>query len=49
MMKYDKLLILKKNKKSDNGAYLKFVQNVKTIFLKSKTQRLNSNKIKIKD
>jgi hypothetical protein len=43
-MKYDKLLILKK--KNDRGAYLKFVQNLKTIFLKLETQRLNSNKIK---
>jgi len=43
-MKYDKLLILKK--KNDRGAYLKFVQNLKTIFLKLEIQGLNSNKIK---
>jgi len=33
--------------KSDRGTYLKFVQNLMTIFLKLKTQELNSNKIKI--
>jgi hypothetical protein len=42
-MKYDKLLILRK---MVTGAYLKFMQNLRTIFLKLETQRLNSNKIK---
>jgi len=32
--------------KSDRVAYLKFVQNIRTIFLKLETQELNSNKIK---
>jgi hypothetical protein len=32
--------------KYDIGAYLKFVQNLMVIFLKLKTQGLNSNKIK---
>jgi hypothetical protein len=43
-IKYAKLLILKK--KVIEGAYLKFVQNLRTIFLKLETQGLNSNKIK---
>jgi hypothetical protein len=43
-IKYAKLLILRK--KVTEGAYLKFVQNFRTIFLKLETQGLNSNKIK---
>jgi hypothetical protein len=35
-MKYDKLLILRK--KNNRYAYLKFVQNLKTIFLKLENQ-----------
>jgi len=35
-----------KKKKSDRWAYLKFVQNLRTIFLKLETQTLNLNKIK---
>jgi hypothetical protein len=36
---YDKLLIFKKRKKKcDKGVYLKFMQNLTTIFLKLKTQ-----------
>jgi hypothetical protein len=46
-MNYDKLLILREKKKSDKGPYLKFVQNRRIIFLKLKTQLLNSNKLKI--
>jgi hypothetical protein len=48
-MKSDKLTINfeKKKKKSDKLAYLKFVQNLRIIFLKLKTQRLNSNWINI--
>jgi hypothetical protein len=42
---YDKLLILKE--KIDRMTYLKFMQNLRTIFLKLKTQWLNSNKKKI--
>jgi hypothetical protein len=38
--------IINLEKKSDRGAYLKFVQNLRTIFLKLKTHWLNSNKIK---
>jgi hypothetical protein len=43
-IKYAKLLILRK--KVTEGAYLKIVQNFRTIFLKLETQGLNSNKIK---
>jgi hypothetical protein len=35
-MKYDKLLILKKE--NERGVYLKFVQNLRTIFLKLETK-----------
>jgi hypothetical protein len=35
-IKYVKLLILRK--KNDRGTYLKFVQNLRTIFLKLETQ-----------
>jgi hypothetical protein len=45
-IKYAKLLILRK--KNHRGTYLKFMQNLKTIFLKLESKRLNSNKIKTK-
>jgi hypothetical protein len=45
-IKYDKLVILrKKKKKVTKETYLKFVQNLKTIFLKLKTQKINKIKI----
>jgi hypothetical protein len=43
-VKYNKLLILRK--KCDRLTYLKFVQNLRIIFLKLETQEINSNKIK---
>jgi hypothetical protein len=41
------LQIINFKEKSDRDVYLKFIQNLKIIFLKLETQKLNSNKIKI--